>query len=189
VTDRSKPDRERLERLLARSEASPPDPYLERFLGHRARRSKIVALPDDAEAAERVNITYLGEKTVAAPPMQTILETSCANGIPHVSECGGRARCSTCRVMIVDGLEHCEPRNAPEERLAARKGFYPEIRLACQTRVRGDVTLKPWCATRPTSRWRWPARSVTPARRSWARCCSRTCGASPPSPRATCPTT
>jgi len=73
VTDRSKPDRERLERLLARSEASPPDPYLERFLGHRARRSKIVALPDDAEAAERVNITYLGEKTVAAPPMQTIL--------------------------------------------------------------------------------------------------------------------
>ena len=142
MADRGTLDPRRLERLLARSAASPLDPYLERFLGHRARRSKIVALPEDAEAAERVNITYLGEKTVAAAPTQTILETSCANGIAHVSECGGRARCSTCRVMIVEGLEHCTPRNALEEKMAARKGFYPEIRLACQTRVLGDVTLK-----------------------------------------------
>lgn len=142
MADRETPDRERLERLLARSAETPRDRYLERFLGHRARRSKIVDLPDDVEVAERVNITYLGEKTVEAPPMQTILETSCANGIAHVSECGGRARCSTCRVMIVEGLEHCEPRNALEQGMAARKGFYPEIRLACQTRVRGDVTLK-----------------------------------------------
>lgn len=118
------------------------DRYLERFIGHRARRSKIVALPDTGTVAERIRIDYLGEKTVTAPPLQTILETSCANGIAHISECGGRARCSTCRVIVVDGLENCMPRNALEERLAARKGFYPEIRLACQTRVRGDVTLK-----------------------------------------------
>ena len=118
------------------------DRYLERFIGHRARRSKIVDPPDAEAVTERVRIDYLGEKTVAAPPTQTILETSCANGIAHVSECGGRARCSTCRVMIIDGLENCMPRNPLEERMAARKGFYPEIRLACQTRVMGDVTLK-----------------------------------------------
>jgi class 3 adenylate cyclase/hemoglobin-like flavoprotein len=121
---------------------APCDPYLERFIGHRARRSKIIALPSADAVAKRITIDYLGEKSVNAPPMQTILETSCANGIAHVSECGGRARCSTCRVMIVEGLENCMPRNTLEERLAARKGFYPEIRLACQTRVMGDVTLK-----------------------------------------------
>ena len=121
---------------------APCDPYLERFIGHRARRSKIIALPSADAVAKRITIDYLGEKSINAPPMQTILETSCANGIAHVSECGGRARCSTCRVMIVEGLENCMPRNTLEERLAARKGFYPEIRLACQTRVMGDVTLK-----------------------------------------------
>ena len=142
MPDHANPDRKRLERLLARAAKAPRDPYLERFLGHRARRSKVVAAPDATDVAERVRITYLGEKTVDAPPMQTVLETSCANGIAHVSECGGRARCSTCRVIVVDGLENCMPRNTLEERLASRKGFYPEIRLACQTRVLGDVTLK-----------------------------------------------
>ena len=142
MSDRSTLDARRLEELLARSANAPRDPYLERFLGHRARRPKVVALPDAAEVAERVTVTYLGEKTVMAPPLQTLLETSCANGIAHVSECGGRARCSTCRVMIIEGLENCMPRNTLEEQMAARKGFYPEIRLACQTRVRGDVTVK-----------------------------------------------
>ena len=142
MPDHANPDRKRLERLLARAAEAPRDPYLERFLGDRARRSKVIATPEATDVAERVRITYLGEKTVDAPPMQTVLETSCANGIAHVSECGGRARCSTCRVIVVDGLENCMPRNTLEERLASRKGFYPEIRLACQTRVIGDVTLK-----------------------------------------------
>ena len=65
-----------------------------------------------------------------------------ANDIPHICECGGNARCSTCRVMVVDGLENCLPRTSLEEKMAGRKGFYPEIRLACQTRVVGDVTVK-----------------------------------------------
>ena len=74
--------------------------------------------------------------------MQTILEASLANGIPHIWECAGSARCSTCRVVIIDGLENCLPRTSLEQKLATRKGFYPEIRLACQTRVVGDVTVK-----------------------------------------------
>ena len=44
--------------------------------------------------------------------------------------------------MIIDGMENCLPRTSLEENMAVRKGFYPEIRLACQTRVVGDVTLK-----------------------------------------------
>ncbi|MCB1322746.1 MAG: 2Fe-2S iron-sulfur cluster binding domain-containing protein, partial [Leptospiraceae bacterium] len=60
----------------------------------------------------------------------------------HVHACGGNARCSTCRVLVSDGLEQCEPRNAKENELAARKGFGDSIRLACQTRVRGPVKLR-----------------------------------------------
>lgn len=118
------------------------DPYLARFLKNRKPRS-IAKYPSDIDhISGRVSINYLGEKIVETVPMQTILEASHANEIPHMFECGGTARCSTCRVMIIDGLENCLPRTSLEEKMAARKGFYPEIRLACQTRIVGDVTVK-----------------------------------------------
>ena len=72
----------------------------------------------------------------------SILDMSLKHGIPHMHVCGGRARCSTCRVAIVEHEEHLLPRNEAEADLAARKGFDANIRLACQTRVRGDVGLR-----------------------------------------------
>ena len=39
-------------------------------------------------------------------------------------------------------VDHCTPRNAREKALARRLGFDPAIRLACQTTVTGDVTLR-----------------------------------------------
>ncbi len=118
------------------------DPYLARFLKKRIRKERQLPPPDLDHISERVSINYLGERSVETVPMQTILEASHANNIPHVCECGGIARCSTCRVMVIDGLENCLPRTSLEEKMAGRKGFYPEIRLACQTRVVGDVTIK-----------------------------------------------
>ena len=35
----------------------------------------------------------------------TLLEISRANRVPHLSVCGGKARCSTCRVRVLAGLE------------------------------------------------------------------------------------
>ena len=130
------------EHSFKRRNESLDDPYLARFLKNRAIRTRPASLPEVDTISKRVQVNYLGEKSVEINPMQTILEASHANGIPHMCECGGTARCSTCRVMIIDGLENCLPRTSLEERMATRKGFYPEIRLACQTRVVGDVTLK-----------------------------------------------
>jgi adenylate cyclase len=84
----------------------------------------------------------IDDKTVDASPGETILQTSLGAGIPHVHACGGHARCSTCRVQVVEGLDRCSPRNERENELAARLHFSPEIRLACQTTVNGDVTLR-----------------------------------------------
>ncbi len=39
----------------------------------------------------------------------TILDASLAASIPHTHVCGGNGRCSTCRVFISEGLEHCTP--------------------------------------------------------------------------------
>lgn len=120
----------------------PHDPYLARFLEQRPAAPSRPEPMDVDQMQERVKLDYVGETSVETAPMQTILEASLANGIPHICECGGAARCSTCRVLIVEGLDNCLPRNTLESRLAERKGFYPEIRLACQTRVVGDVRLK-----------------------------------------------
>jgi class 3 adenylate cyclase/hemoglobin-like flavoprotein len=62
--------------------------------------------------------------------------------IPLYHECGGRARCSTCRVRVVSGAANVQPRTAVEARLAARLGWGDEIRLGCQTRVTGDVAVQ-----------------------------------------------
>jgi adenylate cyclase len=84
----------------------------------------------------------LEEREVEALPGETILDISLRSRIPHAHACGGTARCSTCRVGILEGLENCAPRSRPESLLADRLHFGPDIRLACQTEVNGDVELR-----------------------------------------------
>jgi adenylate cyclase len=81
-------------------------------------------------------------RTVDTVPGESILATSLRAGIQHAHACGGRAKCSTCRVEILEGLDHCPPRNEKEQVLASRLHFAPQVRLACQTVVTGDVTLR-----------------------------------------------
>lgn len=81
-------------------------------------------------------------RTIEVASGTTLLRASLDNGIAHTHVCGGNAKCSTCRVLVVEGLDHCCPRNEDEARLAGRHGFGPAIRLACQTTVSGDVSLR-----------------------------------------------
>lgn len=84
----------------------------------------------------------LEHRTADTIPGESILATSLRSGIPHAHACGGRARCSTCRVVILEGLDYCAPPNEKEQALAGRLHFGPEIRLACQTTITGDVSLR-----------------------------------------------
>ncbi len=72
----------------------------------------------------------------------TILDAALGVGIPHTHLCGGKSRCSTCRVMILEGVENCSPRNPREQEIAANLHYPPSLRLACQTTITGDVTLR-----------------------------------------------
>ena len=71
----------------------------------------------------------------------TILEVSTASKIPHLRECGGNGRCTTCRVRILTGVENLSPRTAAEVAVAEARGWDDFTRLACQTRLTGDVGL------------------------------------------------
>ena len=104
-------------------------------------------------ARSSVSVAYAGARTVHAPQGQTLLEISRSHGIPHASICGGRARCSTCRVRIVEGAEDQPSPDATEARLLERIGARdPSMRLACQLRPVGNLrvaTLLPADRTSP----------------------------------------
>jgi adenylate cyclase len=82
-----------------------------------------------------VRVDYGERRSVAQPTGLTILEMSRIAGIPHASVCGGRGRCSTCRVRIggQDRAKLPEP-SAEEQKVLARVGAPANVRLACQLR-------------------------------------------------------
>src|SRR5262249_44208973 len=95
------------------------------------------------QEAEMVKITCLPDgRLIEIGPNETILTADLRANIPHAHACGGKAKCSTCRIAIVEGLENCSPRTEPEEAIALGLGFSPELRLACQPRPQGEVTFR-----------------------------------------------
>ena len=111
-------------------EAQEPDFHRDRAEGCRARRRRsrgpvwrfasvglwiyagLVLLPFAGRAVRGLfqsmhrppRLTHANGRTMAMLPGATVLETLRANGIPHASVCGGRARCTTCRIRVTDGL-------------------------------------------------------------------------------------
>lgn len=83
----------------------------------------------------RIAITYVGGPRVVAPVGPTLLEVSRAFGVPHACVCGGRARCSTCRVQVMAGCEALAPPAQAEADTLASINAPPDTRLACQIRI------------------------------------------------------
>lgn len=63
------------------------------------------------------------------------------NGVDIMHRCGGNARCTTCRVEILDG-ETGERTEAEEAILATKPDIAPNTRLSCQIRLNSDVHVK-----------------------------------------------
>jgi ferredoxin len=92
-------------------------------------------------SARGVQITYRDGPTVRAARGMTVLEASRAAGVPHASVCGGRARCSTCRIKIEGGLEQLPRPNGAEAIALAALEAPANVRLACQLRPTAPMTV------------------------------------------------
>lgn len=100
----------------------------------------------------KVVLTYPDGKRVSVAPGTTVLEASRGAGIPHASVCGGRGRCSTCRVRVGAGLETLPDPDENEIKVLARIGAVPNVRLACQTRPSADLEVTPLLPPAPSLR-------------------------------------
>lgn len=88
-------------------------------------------------------LTHVGGRKLAILPGATVLETLRDNGIPHASVCGGRARCTTCRVMVTQGVDALPEPQVQEQAALTRIKASPGTRLACQIRPTEDIAIMP----------------------------------------------
>jgi adenylate cyclase len=79
---------------------------------------------------------------IEAKAHSSVLESLLAANVPHPHACGGNASCSTCRIMILEGSENCRLMTSAEKALAERLDLPVHIRLACQTRITGDIAVQ-----------------------------------------------
>ncbi len=90
-----------------------------------------------------VRIIYPDGRAVRIPKGLSVLDASRRAGIPHASICGGRARCSTCRVRVLLGSENLPPPSPAEIRVLAPLGTDRAVRLACQLKPTADISVWP----------------------------------------------
>jgi adenylate cyclase len=96
----------------------------------RERRGGVIAL------------SYGNGKTVRVPKGLSVLEASLRHNLPHASVCGGRARCSTCRIRIIGDHAALPEPSQREAFVLTRVGTNdPSIRLACQLRPTSDLSF------------------------------------------------
>jgi adenylate cyclase len=89
-----------------------------------------------------VSLSYGNGRTVRVPKGLSVLEASLRNNVPHASVCGGRARCSTCRIRIIGDCSELPEPSQREAFVLGRVGATdPSIRLACQLRPTGDLSF------------------------------------------------
>jgi adenylate cyclase len=88
-------------------------------------------------------VYYLPDKIeVEVKEGETLMKAGLAAGIHQVSVCGGIGRCSTCRVIIMEGLQYCSPPTKDEQAIVEMLNLPPNVRLACQTTITGPVKVR-----------------------------------------------
>jgi adenylate cyclase len=89
-----------------------------------------------------ITLSYCTGRIVRVPKGLSVLEASLRYNVPHASICGGRARCSTCRIRVIGDCDALPEPSQREAFVLDRVGAAdPSIRLACQLRPTGDLSF------------------------------------------------
>ncbi len=88
-----------------------------------------------------VRVNYVNGPEIVSEKGMTLLEMSNANGIPHTALCGGKGRCTTCRVIVEQGEDQLHPPSEIEARSLTAVGAPQGTRLACQMRPTDPLTV------------------------------------------------
>lgn len=102
--------------------------YIARHMAHRMKRKPMLSYGPGGRKVELI-------------PGATLLESIRASGIQHASICGGRGRCSTCRVRVRNGLDSLPDASDIELKALSRHTTSKSVRLACQIRPTESINV------------------------------------------------
>ena len=89
-----------------------------------------------------ITLSYGNGRTIRVAKGLSVLEASLRYNVPHASVCGGRARCSTCRIRVIGDSTTLPAPSQREAFVLARVGAAdPSVRLACQLRPSADLSF------------------------------------------------
>jgi adenylate cyclase len=90
-----------------------------------------------------ISIAYPGGRAVRVPIGCSVLDASRQAGISHAAICGGRGRCTTCRIRVLRGVDKLPRAAASEQAALGRLLAGPSVRLACQLHPDSDIAVLP----------------------------------------------
>ena len=96
-----------------------------------------------------LTVQNLPGAVVAVPAGATLLAALHAAGHDWMHACGGKGRCTTCRLEVLSGAENLTPATEAELRYRLAGRLLPHERLTCQTRLpAGELTARAPDATK-----------------------------------------
>ena len=105
-----------------------------------------------AKRLETVQLRMSSGREINTLPGRSVLESLRLADVPHASVCGGRGRCTTCRIRVGAGAEQLNKPSELERAALARIGAPPNVRLACQSRPTSDLSITPLLPANATAR-------------------------------------
>lgn len=105
-----------------------------------------------AKRLETVQLRMSSGREINTLPGRSVLESLRLADVPHASVCGGRGRCTTCRIRVGAGAEQLNKPSELERAALARIGAPPNVRLACQSRPTSDLAITPLLPANATAR-------------------------------------
>ncbi|HYC83943.1 MAG TPA: 2Fe-2S iron-sulfur cluster-binding protein [Chryseosolibacter sp.] len=90
----------------------------------------------------KIEIENLFNKVLEITDLEkTLLKHFHEHRIDWMQSCGGKGRCTTCKVIVRAGSENLSGRTTPELRYLGQGAIAKDERLSCQVKVTGDIII------------------------------------------------
>ncbi len=91
----------------------------------------------------QITIQNINNKSVGPlDTSKTVLKNFQENFIDWMHACGGKGRCTSCKMIVKEGAEHLSPLSGFEEKMRKAGRLQKNERLACQCSPKGDLLVQ-----------------------------------------------
>ena len=91
----------------------------------------------------KIVIENLGKKELLVnDSSSTVLQVIHGHFVDWMHSCGGKGSCTTCKMIVLSGIENISPPSTSEVQYAAEGALAQNERLACQVNISGNILIR-----------------------------------------------